>query len=219
MSIWRISLGISCCWVLATGCSICQHPSYNCGPVWTQGAGPSCDLDYRAGSILNRHASGGLVADRAPEKSGLAAASVEPASGITHSALVVSQRSESSKAQTRVTSVDQPERTQKRGPAEGQPTITPLLKSSGTSTAFSSNRLPPGTVAAPPGTKEGETRVLSVTDRRLDELQRNSKPVAVQLKSASPTNEKPSVDTGGWRPVGARQDPTETANQLHEIER
>jgi hypothetical protein len=74
-------------------------------------------------------------------------------------------------------------------------------------------------VAAPPGTKEGATHILSVTDRRLDELQRNAKPVAVQPKPPQQTGEKPSEDLGGWRPVASRQDSAEASNQPREINR
>jgi hypothetical protein len=79
--------------------------------------------------------------------------------------------------------------------------------------------LPSGTVPAPPGTKEGDTRILSVTDRRLDELQRTSKPLAGNRNSPQRTVEKPSEDLGGWRPVATHQEPTETATQLQEIDR
>jgi len=81
------------------------------------------------------------------------------------------------------------------------------------------SRLPPRTVAAPPGTKEGATHILSVTDRRLDELQKSSKPVTVQPKSPQQAGEKPGEDLGGWRPVAPRQDSPEAANRLREIDR
>ena len=55
MKIWRIAAGISCCLILAAGCRMCQHPYYDCGPVWSQGACQNCNPDYRAGSVLNRH--------------------------------------------------------------------------------------------------------------------------------------------------------------------
>jgi len=82
----------------------------------------------------------------------------------------------------------------------------------------SPNDLPLGTVAAPLGTKEGETRILSVTDRRLDEHQGNSKPEAAEGKSQQKA-EQPSKDLGGWRPVMPHQDPTETATQSRGIDR
>ena len=64
-------------------------------------------------------------------------------------------------------------------------------------------RSAPGTVAAPPGTKEGDTRVLSVTDRRLDELQRNSKSAAAQRMAPQREAARPGDDFDGWRPVAA----------------
>jgi hypothetical protein len=73
--------------------------------------------------------------------------------------------------------------------------------------APSLSSLPPNSAAAPPGTKEGDTRILSVTDRRLDALLRSSR------------REMPSEDLGGWRPVAPHQDPTETATPLREIDR
>ncbi|MGO9115160.1 MAG: hypothetical protein ACLP9L_38600 [Thermoguttaceae bacterium] len=103
-------------------------------------------------------------------------------------------------------------------PAERQTTTQTPLKSTAKSEAPSPNHLPAATVAAPPGTKEGDTRILSITDRRLDELQRPSNPVALQRKSPQ-TAEKPSEDPGGWRSASPRQDPTETANHLREIDR
>jgi hypothetical protein len=79
--------------------------------------------------------------------------------------------------------------------------------------------LPPATTSAPAGTKEGATRILSVTDRRLDEPQNNPKPVAIQRKAPQRTAETPSEDFDGWRSVAPHQEPLETAARLHETDR
>jgi hypothetical protein len=87
-------------------------------------------------------------------------------------------------------------------------------KSTALPDAPSPDRLPPGTVAAPPGTKEGDTCVLSVTDRRLAEMQESSKSVSPERKTPTAAS-----DLGGWRAVGPRQAPMETATQAHETDR
>ena len=63
----KLVAGISCVWILASGCSMCQHPSYDCGPVWTQNGCANCDPDYRAGSVLNRRAQGDMAVEAAPD--------------------------------------------------------------------------------------------------------------------------------------------------------
>ena len=62
MKAWRIAAGISCCLTLASGCGMCQHPYYDCGPVWSRGTCLNCNPDYRAGSILNRQGPDPLAA-------------------------------------------------------------------------------------------------------------------------------------------------------------
>ncbi len=81
------------------------------------------------------------------------------------------------------------------------------------------NHLPPNTVAAPPGTKDGATRILSIADRRLDELSKGPRPVAPERKVAQRPAEKAGEDFDGWRPVAPRQDSTETATQPRAIDR
>ena len=66
MKAWKIVAGISCCSILATGCSMCQHPSFDCGPVWSQGTCLISNPDYRAGSILNRSGARALRGRKAP---------------------------------------------------------------------------------------------------------------------------------------------------------
>ena len=212
MNAWRTIAGISCSLLLAAGCSMCQHPSYDCGPVWSQGACTNCNVDYRAGSVLNRRAAGTMMTDDTPEAVGRAS---EPARRGAQTARVTAQRSERSDAQVRATTVAQSRRTPTRSPDEGQSAQT-LPKRMAVPKAPSPDDLPPHTVAAPPGTKEGDTRILSVTDRRLDEPRSDPKSVATQEKTPRPTAEKPADDLGGWRPAPRDQSPTETAT--HEMD-
>ena len=218
MKAWKIAASISCCLILATGCSICQNASYECGPVWSQGICQTCNLDYRAGSILNRQGAGVATADHTARGGEPAARSADAAPHAQPPAKVGKRPSEGHDSEDRATAVAQQGQTPKRAPAEGQTTQSPPMSSIVPLAPLPSN-LPRGTVAAPPGTKEGDTRVLSVTDRRLDELQRISKPLAAKREASQPADEKPSEDLGGWRPVPNRQAPTETASQLREIDR
>ncbi len=220
MRAWKIAAVISCCWSLASGCCMCQHPSYDCGPVWSQGACPSCNPDYRAGSVLNRNARGGLAAESACAASEVAPQAARPALRTEEPAKLAAERTERSDSQVRAKSVAQQRQATKPAPAERQTTAhMPTERKSATEAASSPSHLPPATVAGPPGTKEGATRILSVTDRRLDELQRGSKPVATEHNLPQQTVKKPSEDLGGWRPVAPRPESLETANQSRETER
>ena len=211
MNTWRIAAGISCCLLLTTGCCQCQHPYDNCGPVWSQGACQNCNPDYRAGSVLNRHAQGVLAANDAPR-------TAESAPRVAQADRVAARKSDESAPQVRATTVAQRRRTPKPAPADGQPVQSPP-KSTGVLKAPSPNDLPAGTVAAPAGTKEGDTRILSVTDRRLDEPTKGPQPVAAQRKAPQRTAETASEDLDGWRPAAPHQDPVETATQSREIVR
>ena len=194
-----------------------QNPYYYCGPVWSRGASLNCNPDYRAGSVLNRDGPGGLVAN-VPRATKPAQRATQPVPRAAPSARVAAHRSDGPASQVRATTVAQQRQTPKRASAERQTTqVSP--KSTVMPEAPSPNNLPPGTVAAPQGTKEGDTRILSVTDRRLDELQESPKTVAAKGKSPQRTVEKTSEELGGWRPVAPNQDPTETATQLRGIDR
>ncbi len=217
MNAWKIAAIISCCWIPASGCSICQHPYYDCGPVWSRDACPNCNPDYRAGSILNRDAPGGPFAEGVSEAGGRAPRVVAPASRAAESARVAAQRAERSETQIRAAALAPQPHSTLRTPAERQ--TPPMPTSTVLSEAPLPGPLPPRMAAAPPGTKEGAVKVLSVTDHRLDELQRVSKALTVPSKSPQQTGEKPSQDLGGWRPVTPRQDSPEAANQMHEVER
>ncbi len=216
MKAWKIAACVSCCLILTTGCSMRQNPYYNCGPVWSRGACLNCNPDYRAGSVLNRDGSGDLVAN-IPRATKPAPRDTQPVPRVAPSARVTAHGSDGPASQVRATTVAQQRRTPKHAPAERQTTQAP--KSTVMPEAPAQNNLPPGTVPAPQGTKEGDTRILSVTDRRLDELQENPKPMAAKGKSPQRTTEKPSEDLGGWRPVAPYQDPTKTATQLRGIDR
>ncbi len=216
MHAWKVAAVISCCWIPMCGCNLCQHPCYDCGPAWTSDSCPSCNLDYRAGSILNRDASGRLVAEGEPGTSRRAGQIAEPGPTIVEPAPVAGERTKRLESPARTTSMAQLPQASRDVPAKRLTTTPPPA----TSAALSEAPMPPPKmVAAPPGTKEGAIHVLSVTDRRLDELQRRSKPVAIERKLPQPTEEKPVSDPGGWHPVEPRQQPAEAASQLREIER
>jgi hypothetical protein len=136
----------------------------------------------------------------------------------TPPAQVAKRQSERSEPRLRATTVAQERPTPKREPAERE-TAQALPKDTVASEAPSSNNLPPGTVAAPAGTKEGAVRILSVTDRRLDETKKSPKPVAADRKEPQRTTEEPKEDLRGWRPARPHEDPAETATQPREIER
>lgn len=237
MNAWKIAAGISCCLILTAGCSICQHPNYNCGPVWSPDACQNCDLDYRAGSILNRRGRGVPAAGDAPIAS-------KPAPRGEHEAEVAARESDESDSQDEATTVDPEQRTPKRAATvdveqgtpkhsadvdteEPAPTPAPVERQAEQSPptreilpeAPGPNDLPVGKVDAPPGTKEGETRIVSVSDRRLDDVNKSPKPVAAQRNSPQPTSKQPGDDSDGWRPAANHQDPLETATQPREIVR
>ena len=208
MKACRIAAGIACCLILATGCCMCQHPSYDCGPVWSQGACRNCNPDYRAGSILNRHDPDVVAAGDAPR-------ATEPARRIARTAGAGTLGSNGSDSQIRATPVAQQRRTPRPAAAsqsaQSPPKTTVLSETPSPNDLPATIRRTAPAVAAPPGTKEGDTRILSVTDRRLDKLQEGPMPIAAQPKSPQPTVEKPSEDLGGWRPVTPRQEPLEAA--------
>ena len=56
---WKTAAGALCCLVLATGCSVCQHPYAYCGPVWSEGVCTNCNMDYRGGPFS-------IAVDQAP---------------------------------------------------------------------------------------------------------------------------------------------------------
>ncbi len=205
----KLVAGISCVWILASGCSMCQHPSYDCGPVWTQNGCANCDPDYRAGSVLNRRAQGDMAVEAAPDAKEAPAPAVKPVPPAAQPARITAQPSDGLEPPRRTATAAQPGREMVvRTPVENETRHAPpedaILPD-----APLPDHLSPGTVAAPPGTKDGATRVLSITDHRLDELQRNSKPLAIENKTPQQTAKTPSADLGGWRPVAAQQAPAD----------
>ena len=212
MKAWRIAAGISCCLVLASGCGMCQHPYYYCGPVWS--ARRLSELQPRLSGRVGSQspATGVATAEDVPET---ARRVTEPPLRATMPApgarlRVAGRRPDGSESQVRRAEVDQQRRTPKRPPAERQTAQAPR-KSADVPTAPSPSDLRPRSARVPAGTKEGDTRILSVTDRRSDEPRKNPKPVAARRKSPQRTAEGPSEDFDGWRPVAAHQDPAETA--------
>ena len=218
MKAWRIVAGISCRLILATGCGMGQHPYYYCGPVWSQGVCSNCDLDYRAGSVLNRRGPGVLAGESAPGPAAPAPRDSEPPPRAAQPSRVTARRSDGYEAEVRGTTVAQQRQAPRRLPAE-QPIAQAPAERALVREAPARDRLPPGASAAPPGTREGQTRILSVADRRLDQRQGNPQSVAAKGQAPQPRAEKPGEDFGGWRPVAPHQDPPETASRLREIDR
>ncbi len=226
MKAWRIAAGISCCLILASGCSMCQHPYDYCGPVWSEGDCRNCNPDYRAGSILNRQGPGvmtvedtarnaqpvGRVADHA-YGAAPAAARVKRPEQVTarrsegSDAHVTAHRSEGSDARVRATAVAPQRRTPMRLPAESQPAQAQpkrtVMPEAPLPRIICHRTLSP----LPQGPRRAHTRILSVTDRRLDELPKNRKPVALERKA-------PQQDSGEtqrrFRRLAARGAPIRT---------
>jgi len=209
MKAFRIAVGVSFCLTLTTGCTICQNPYHDCGPVWSRGTSQNCNPDHRAGSILNRQ--GVPATDEAVKVD-------KPAARAKVSAEIAAHRSDGSEPRDHSTTVAQQRQAPKPEAADRR-TARTSPKSDVTREASSDKALPAGTVPAPPGTKEGDTRILSVTDRRLDELQRAPMPTADGPKSPKQVVEKPSEGLDGWRPAASHQDSLETASQVREIDR
>jgi hypothetical protein len=214
---WKTLVGVLCCLFLATiGCRTCQNPYCDCGPVWSQGVCQNCNPDYRAGSVLNRHGPGALPAEGAAQTPKPAAVSSQPAPRTAKPAAAIAKQSESegrSGGQTRVRAMAVAQhRTADR--TDDDPESARTRTDSSASEVSAPSKLPPGTVPAPPGTKEGDKRILSVTDRRLDELQRTPKSLPAEHQSPQPKAQKADKIGGGWQPAAPHQEPAEPATQL-----
>ena len=131
---------------------------------------------------------------------------------------VAADRSDGSESQVRATTVAQERRTPKPAPAERQSAQSPPKRADAPQACLPNNPRPRH-ADAPAGTKEGDTRLLSVADRRLDEPQKNPKPVAARHKAPQRTAEGAGEDFDDWRPAARHQDPTETASPSREIDR
>ena len=122
----KLVAGISCVWILASGCSMCQHPSYDCGPVWTQDGRSNCDPDYRAGSILNRRAQGDMAVEAAPAAKESPAPAVRPVPPAAQPARVTVQPSDGLGPPRRATAAAEPAREiVLRTPVENEATHAP----------------------------------------------------------------------------------------------
>jgi hypothetical protein len=208
MQAWKIVAGVSTAWILAAGCSMGQHSSFDAGPVWSQQGTPmNSSLDYRAGSILNRRGPGGGAPEAAPAVEEAVPPAAKPAPRAPQSARVTEEPTEELEGQERQPTVAE-RQPAKKAPAESRTSRAPP-KTSLLPDAPLPDRLPPGMVAAPPGTKEGATRILSVTDRRLADMVRSPKPEATGGKPPQPTAQKSGEDLGGWHAVPSRQEPTD----------
>jgi hypothetical protein len=150
MKAWKIVAGISCCSILATGCSMCQHPSFDCGPVWSQGTCLISNPDYRAGSILNRSGPGVAGTEGAGAKG--------PAPRVAEPGRVAGPRSDGSESESRARTVAQPQ-TAERASAEGR-TIQAPPQSTVALEAPLPDHLPLRADAAPAETTEGDARIL-----------------------------------------------------------
>ena len=178
--------------IATTGCChMCANPYDRCGPVWDRGGCLNCDSDYRAGSILNRSV---------PVPPGPAARPVPPGQMVKRPAAKPTRRTDPMvvaavprdsapqwKARpVQTTEAVAPSRVQKvehvaaRPPAQEQDNWAPPKPVPPHQRAAVGETEP-----APPGTPDGATRILSVTDRKVDE----------------PAPMPPQ--TGGWTPPSA----------------
>jgi len=160
--------------------------------------------------VLNRH---GTDAPAAEDTASAGEASTRTAAPTG----VAAHRSDGPESRLRATTVAQQRKTPR--PAADEGTRNQALPKRDVAKAPTPSDVPSGTVPAPPGTKPGDTRILSITDRRLDELQRTPQHVADGRKTPQQAAEKSSEDLGGWRPAASHRDPTETTAQLRETDR
>ena len=232
----RTTLGMAVMALLAAtaGCKMCAHPYDDCGPVWTAPPGAdcqNCNPNYRAGSAFTGRGAmvKSPIREIQPEDFGPAVSPAPAAlparsdNGDRRPASVDygSFNPQSSGASSRFRkAAEAAAATPHRAPsrpfsyasdrltAEKQPVENPGVPhlAPPRDDAEPPMKLPPGTVLAPPGTREGDTRILSVTDRRLDE---SEKPAAdgpqpkepAPMRSVEPQVQSPAPETPGWRAV------------------
>src|SRR5208337_437665 len=115
MKAFRVAVAILCSLILATGCTLCQNPYFDCGPVWSRGTSVNCNPDYRSGSVLNRQ--GVPVTDDAARAS-------QPASRTTVPAGIAAHRSDESEPRVHSTTLAQQRQTAKPQPADQRTTRT-----------------------------------------------------------------------------------------------
>ena len=198
MRSWMIAATISAS-LLATGgcCHMCQHPYENCGPIYSRGECTNCNPDYRAGSIVNRPTGSRMVAaDRSRFEAAHAPAvriAQRPQPRAIHTATAGRPKP------ARPIALETP-RVLKAAPISARAAEPSADQKAQEEAAFAA-KLPAGTIPAPPGTREGSTRVLSVTDKRLDEAPSE---VADQ-KQPEPFAERPAASSEDWQPVTARR--------------
>ncbi len=199
----RKTVGISCCLILAAGCTICQDPYYDCGPVWSRGRCQNCDPNYRSGSVLNRHAPGTVVAQDAPRTG-------KPA----RTAADGSQESKSRPARRPLPSnrflsarrlLDRrPRRRLAAMPRPGH--CRPRLRRR-------------ERWLRPRGPRRATRAFSRLPIAAWMKPSRQQKRWQPRRKLAPRTAEQPSQYLGGWRAVAPRQDTPETASQPREVER
>ncbi len=223
MRAWRMAVGIPCCLIVAAGCGECLNPYLSCGPVWSEGIAQNCNPNYRAGSILNRPATAVEAASQTPAPTTVghtANATVE----IPPVAVARPIRDDAPPPPVHISS--QPNEpgshatvaaiAKKRQVPRATATNDPLAPPPPLLAAVPEGPTPRHrlrTVDAPPSAKEGETRILSVTDRRQDEAERDWNSVAAKGKTVGRAQDRPSEESAGWRPAATAQDPAESANR------
>lgn len=182
--------------VAMAGCKMGIGPYDDCGPVWSQGQCQNCNTDYRAGSILNKGEAQGpgvqtgppnvpnpmvdhaaakprsrtvqrvaaaqrsrqvdLVSDELPAPKKRPAPAQPPPRKVQRVAAEQSARQPQRTAEAPPVPIEQWTQAREPSPVRERPRLA--------------DRAPVGqTEPAPAGTTEGATRILSVTDRRLDE--------------------------------------------------
>jgi hypothetical protein len=212
----QIAATLSCCWIVASGCCTCRRPYDDCGPVWSQGVCRNCNPEYRAGSVLNRNRRVPLDEEGTTRTDKPTALAGPPSTRSKPKTLAVARRRVVSQSEASAAYAIPEQRT-------AEPMANDLQtadRSSETTAAKtpSKSQLPPGTVPAPAGTKEGATRILSVTDHRLDESQRTVK-TPVPRPEPKPVAEKRSNEAEGWKSAAAQDDLTHSAIRLQATDR
>lgn len=200
MKSWMAIFTISAALVAAAGCCSCQHPYDTCGPVYSRGECANCSPDYRSGSALNRQGTATLAADRSrmPATRVAKKRAAKPKTGAPQ---VATMRPTPAGRPTlaRPIALESPH-VVKLDPVLARP-VEPTSDQKASEEAAFAAKLPAGTVMAPPGTREGSTKVLSVTDKRLDEA-----PSAVaDRKEVEPFAEQPTAHTEEWHAAPRRR--------------
>ena len=211
----RTTLGIAMMALLAAtaGCKMCSHPFDECGPVWDGPPGAdckNCNPQYRAGSVLYGSGAPRMAHVWQPQPEGAAPAGssalVAPPKAVAVVPRPAPSRQFNDPNRQLNDPFDRPVAVKPPIESQGAPHLAPPLAA-----AEPPMKLPPGSVLAPPGTREGDTRILSVTDRRLDESEKPTStgpqpkepaPMrSAEAQSPEPASQSTAGETPGWKAV------------------